>query len=332
MRKPTTDWTNKEIERLVVKEYMTDGPYRGRWRCECKCGKETFPTGYNLKNGSTKSCGCLGRENLKKALFKGHKELGMDYWRSIKDDAASRGIPVLMTIEQAYDLFAEQNWTCPYTGRKLDLGPLTKGNKFRNCSLDRIDSGLPYTPANCEWVWKPLNCMKRMLSNAEFIRLAGLVANPDFTTPAVWTPGALTKTFWYRITSTAFYRDHPVTVSMDEAQAVFDAQGGRCAITGLPISFPTNSSQAAKRLQTASLDRIDSARGYEAGNIQWLHVDVNLMKRSYSQEEFVSMCREIDVYCRANPPTKAVAPPPTIPPTFPAPTEGPESPRIPVSP
>ena len=58
-------------------------------------------------------------------------------------------------------------------------------------------------------------------------------------------------------------------------------QKGKCALTGLKISI---------RDKTASLDRIDSSKGYEEGNVQWLHKDVNMMKRHYSQEYFVYLC------------------------------------------
>jgi hypothetical protein len=44
---------------------------------------------------------------------------------------------------------------------------------------------------------------------------------------------------------------------------------------------------------TASLDRIDSSKGYEEGNIQWVHKHINFMKRTYSQEYFIDMCKKV---------------------------------------
>lgn len=58
-------------------------------------------------------------------------------------------------------------------------------------------------------------------------------------------------------------------------------QSGKCALTMLPISVKD---------KTASLDRIDSSKGYEEGNVQWLHKDVNMMKRHYSSEYFLYLC------------------------------------------
>jgi hypothetical protein len=76
----------------------------------------------------------------------------------------------------------------------------------------------------------------------------------------------------------------PFNITMQEAWDLYQAQGGRCALSGLEISF---------RARTASLDRIDSSVGYEADNVQWLHKDVNMMKRHYSQEYLIDLCRRI---------------------------------------
>jgi hypothetical protein len=58
-------------------------------------------------------------------------------------------------------------------------------------------------------------------------------------------------------------------------------QNGICSLTGLDISISA---------KTASLDRIDSSKGYIRGNVQWLHKDINMMKRHYSTEYFKKLC------------------------------------------
>ena len=39
---------------------------RAMWKCKCTCGNECVVSGKTLRNGDTKSCGCLRKENLKK--------------------------------------------------------------------------------------------------------------------------------------------------------------------------------------------------------------------------------------------------------------------------
>lgn len=42
---------------------------------------------------------------------------------------------------------------------------------------------------------------------------------------------------------------------------------------------------------TASLDRIDNKLPYQIGNLQWVHKNVNIMKRNLTHEQFVGVCR-----------------------------------------
>jgi len=69
---------------------------------------------------------------------------------------------------------------------------------------------------------------------------------------------------------------------------LYERQNRKCAISGLPIVFGKHNTET-----TASLDRIDSAIGYEKDNIQWVHKDVNIMKNIFPLEYFLGMCKKI---------------------------------------
>jgi len=43
----------------------------------------------------------------------------------------------------------------------------------------------------------------------------------------------------------------------------------------------------------ASLDRIDSDKGYTEGNVVWVYKPINLMKNTFSSEEFINICKLI---------------------------------------
>lgn len=73
----------------------------------------------------------------------------------------------------------------------------------------------------------------------------------------------------------------------------FIKQSRCCALTGRPLIF---CSGTKKYDTTASLDRIDSSKGYIKGNIQWVHKDINWFKRDYIQSEFIKMCKEVANY------------------------------------
>ena len=55
------------IERSENYHFMTGyGSYGSKpvWRCICDCGNETYVVGSNLRQGYTKSCGCLQKERV----------------------------------------------------------------------------------------------------------------------------------------------------------------------------------------------------------------------------------------------------------------------------
>ena len=72
-------------------------------------------------------------------------------------------------------------------------------------------------------------------------------------------------------------------------------QNKKCALTGLDIDLTEsrNNSNVAFEFMTASLDRIDSSKGYEPNNVQWVHKDINRMKWAFPQNEFIEMCQLI---------------------------------------
>lgn len=82
---------------------------------------------------------------------------------------------------------------------------------------------------------------------------------------------------------------------MEYAWKLFLGQGRRCALTGLVLEL--SPSKMNKGASTASLDRIDSAKGYIAGNVQWVHIVINMMKQTLSDEEFVLWCHRVATYC-----------------------------------
>lgn len=66
-----TGWVMSEHgvpdSRLTVIEeaephFTSSGNRQVQWRCRCNCGKEVIVRGVNLRNGNTKSCGCLATE------------------------------------------------------------------------------------------------------------------------------------------------------------------------------------------------------------------------------------------------------------------------------
>mgnify|MGYP007044016634 CR=1 FL=1 len=64
-------------------------------------------------------------------------------------------------------------------------------------------------------------------------------------------------------------------------------------MSGLPILIAKTNKERKLGINTASLDRIDSSKGYIEGNVQWVHKDINWMKQDFNEEYFIFLCSEI---------------------------------------
>lgn len=75
---------------------------------------------------------------------------------------------------------------------------------------------------------------------------------------------------------------------------LFLKQNKKCALSGMDIYFSDCSdSRFIYEKMTASLDRIDSSKGYFEGNVQWVHKWVNTMKWDLTDQEFIDICRKV---------------------------------------
>ncbi len=83
-------------------------------------------------------------------------------------------------------------------------------------------------------------------------------------------------------------REIILEITKEYVWELFLKQNGKCALSGLELKFPERHKDKS---WTASLDRIDSSIGYVEGNVQWVHKDINMMKRTYSQDYFIRMCK-----------------------------------------
>jgi len=112
--------------------------------------------------------------------------------------------------------------------------------------------------------------------------------------------GDLSGDHWRRIQHGALGRNLELNITIEDAWNVYLQQNGKCAISSVDIMLRGQeigiSSKCVHEKTTASLDRIDSSKGYTIDNIQWIHKDLNQMKSDRSMETFLYWIKTIYEY------------------------------------
>lgn len=77
-----------------------------------------------------------------------------------------------------------------------------------------------------------------------------------------------------------------VSITLDDLLTILDAQGGKCAVTGLPMNHQRNS------LKSISIDRLDNKAGYVPGNVHLVCRFVNIARQHFPLSDFRAVLDE----------------------------------------
>ncbi len=148
------DLTNQKFGRwLVISEAPRKNGKR-MWNCVCECGTHRVVRGTSLTSKGTLSCGCYTKEVVSKIAGKHYGQGTRLYavWDSMRQrcynsnnsayyNYGGRGIKVC----KEWDDFAVfREWAL--------LNGYDEKAKKNECTLDRINVNLSYSPDNCRWV------------------------------------------------------------------------------------------------------------------------------------------------------------------------------------
>lgn len=104
------------------------------------------------------------------------------------------------------------------------------------------------------------------------------------------------NSWWGEIQKQAKRRKLEFTLTKDYLTKLWSDQNGKCALSGLDLYMPKKAREQRGPSCTGSIDRIDNKQGYIQGNVQWVHKSVNRMRREYTIEEYVDICKLVAEY------------------------------------
>jgi hypothetical protein len=152
-------WTVIKFVKAIPR-YNENGSIKSRklyYLCKCDCGNERIVVSENLKSGKSKSCGCIRKENPNfkthwlsntrlYTVYVGMKARCYNPNNSSYKNYGERGITVC--DEWLKDFKAFYDWAI--------ANGYDKTAKRGECTLDRINNNIGYTPENCRWVSQSL--------------------------------------------------------------------------------------------------------------------------------------------------------------------------------
>ena len=95
--------------------------------------------------------------------------------------------------------------------------------------------------------------------------------------------GELTLSKFNRIKSKSMIRKIEFNLTIEYLWNLYITQNRKCAITGDELP----------NILEASLDRIDSYKGYKEGNVQWVTVQANKCKHILSMSELYEFAKKV---------------------------------------
>jgi len=109
-----------------------------------------------------------------------------------------------------------------------------------------------------------------------------------------WNSSLIPNRYWAAIICSAKARNLEFSLERESMEEMLKFQKFRCALSGLEIGFSNHWKEHNKpKGSTASIDRIDSSKGYIDGNVWWVNKQINMMKQSLTVDEFLYFCKSV---------------------------------------
>lgn len=154
--------------------------------CKCECGEEREVQGAHLRDGTTHSCGCWQKENIKVVH---RKPPGISSWKTLYrgyvNGSKKRNFIFELSFEEFIEIASQNCFYCGSKPRRYNHGISSSGEINKRCrkytqdgidrswiecnGIDRVDSLTGYILSNCVPCCYICNRAKSDMSHQEFM-------------------------------------------------------------------------------------------------------------------------------------------------------------------
>lgn len=300
------DCIGKKYGRLTVLSEIKNLSDRPRLECLCDCGKKKIIRKYDILYGNVKSCGCFAKEIQKYKTNSGiDLMIGCRFGRlKIIDKALKNNKPAWKCIcycgkekiVTTNNLINASTRSCGCY--KSEYIKNRNKCKIHNIQYDKTKIGLEIGNIKIlsyfklsRWhghIWKceckcgnKLNISDNLLKNINELH-CGCIKTNNLLYQEI-------KYLYDKAKKSALKRNLEFSISQQYIWNLLNKQKRRCKLTNVEIEVGNHSSDNI----TASIDRIDSNKGYVEDNVQWVHKKVNKIKQDLKESELIDWCRKI---------------------------------------
>lgn len=172
------DLTGKVFGNLTVVSQALERGNRNqiKWNCNCSCGNTHLVTGESLREGKSKSCGCLKWEPTNKVKDRKRAILRVQYSQILKRHRKKNHTSNVISFDEYVSIVSDKCYYCgnEYSSELEDRVCWTKSKglvsdtKIKVNGVDRLDSNKGYVAGNCVPCCKHCNTAKNTFTNEEF--------------------------------------------------------------------------------------------------------------------------------------------------------------------
>lgn len=225
----------------------------------------------------------MGAKKSRDVIYKNYDFL---YQKYIIDNLSIKEVAKIATCSPS---------SIQYYLRKLNINKPVHSKFLSNKTSVETIIQLYKSGLSCEQIAKQIGLNRNLVSK----RLKQFTQYPklaSYKKDIQLQQNQVSKAYFGKVRRRAKLNKLEFSITIEYLQQLYHNQQCCCALSGVVLKMPVrcvNKEIDTKYFNLASLDRIDSSKGYIVDNVQWVDAKINKMKLDLTDNEFIKLCKRV---------------------------------------